>query len=113
MLHFLGEHRFSRSDVVVALGGGVVGDLAGFAAATYQRGMGFAQIPTTLLAAVDSSVGGKTAVDLPTGKNQAGSFYQPCIVICDPSTLETLPGAVPLRLRRDHQVFDARQCSVL
>ena len=91
MLHFLGEHRFSRSDVVVALGGGVVGDLAGFAAATYQRGMGFAQIPTTLLAAVDSSVGGKTAVDLPTGKNQAGSFYQPCIVICDPNTLETLP----------------------
>ena len=90
-LHFLGEHRFSRSDVVVALGGGVVGDLAGFAAATYQRGMGFAQIPTTLLAAVDSSVGGKTAVDLPTGKNQAGSFYQPCIVICDPDTLETLP----------------------
>ncbi len=85
------EHRFSRSDVVVALGGGVVGDLAGFAAATYQRGMGFAQIPTTLLAAVDSSVGGKTAVDLPTGKNQAGSFYQPCIVICDPNTLETLP----------------------
>ena len=59
VLHFLGEHRFSRSDVVVALGGGVVGDLAGFAAATYQRGMGFAQIPTTLLAAVDSSVGGK------------------------------------------------------
>lgn len=86
VLHFLGEHRFSRSDVVVALGGGVVGDLAGFAAATYQRGMGFAQIPTTLLAAVDSSVGGKTAVDLPTGKNQAGSFYQPCIVICDPNT---------------------------
>lgn len=91
VLHFLGEHRFSRSDVVVALGGGVVGDLSGFAAATYQRGMGFAQIPTTLLAAVDSSVGGKTAVDLPTGKNQAGSFYQPCIVICDPNTLETLP----------------------
>lgn len=81
-----------RDCVVVALGGGVVGDLAGFAAATYQRGMGFVQIPTTLLAAVDSSVGGKTAVDLPTGKNQAGSFYQPCIVICDPNTLETLPG---------------------
>ena len=74
-----------------AVGGGVVGDLAGFAAATYQRGMGFAQIPTTLLAAVDSSVGGKTAVDLPTGKNQAGSFYQPCIVLCDPDTLESLP----------------------
>ena len=91
VLHFLGEHRFSRSDVVVALGGGVVGDLAGFAAATYQRGMGFAQIPTTLLAAVDSSVGGKTAVDLPTGKNQAGSFYQPCLVLCDPDTLSSLP----------------------
>ena len=91
VLHFLGAHRFSRSDVVVALGGGVVGDLAGFAAATYQRGMGFAQIPTTLLAAVDSSVGGKTAVDLPTGKNQAGSFYQPCLVLCDPDTLSSLP----------------------
>ena len=87
----LAAERYSRSDFLVALGGGVVGDLAGFAAATYQRGMGFAQIPTTLLAAVDSSVGGKTAVDLPTGKNQAGSFYQPCIVICDPNTLETLP----------------------
>lgn len=90
-LEFLAESELSRGDAVVALGGGVVGDLAGFAAATYQRGMGFAQIPTTLLAAVDSSVGGKTAVDLPTGKNQAGSFYQPCIVICDPNTLETLP----------------------
>ena len=85
------DFGLTRTDAVVALGGGVVGDLAGFAAATYQRGMGFAQIPTTLLAAVDSSVGGKTAVDLPTGKNQAGSFYQPCIVICDPNTLETLP----------------------
>ena len=91
LLNFLAAHRLSRSDLIVALGGGVTGDLAGFAAATYQRGMGFAQIPTTLLAAVDSSVGGKTAVDLPTGKNQAGSFYQPCIVICDPNTLETLP----------------------
>lgn len=88
---FLIQNHITRSDFIVALGGGVVGDLAGFAAATYQRGMGFAQIPTTLLAAVDSSVGGKTAVDLPTGKNQAGSFYQPCIVICDPDTLETLP----------------------
>ena len=91
VLNFLCDRRFTRSDFLVALGGGVIGDLAGFAAATYQRGMGFAQIPTTLLAAVDSSVGGKTAVDLPTGKNQAGSFYQPCIVICDPDTLETLP----------------------
>ena len=91
VLHFLGEHRFSRSDVVVALGGGVVGDLAGFAAATYQRGMGFAQIPTTLLAAVDSSVGGKTAVNLASGKNQVGCFYQPSLVLCDPDTLRTLP----------------------
>ena len=87
---YLIEEGFDRKDMLLALGGGVTGDLAGFAAATYQRGMGFAQIPTTLLAAVDSSVGGKTAVDLPTGKNQAGSFYQPCIVICDPNTLETL-----------------------
>ena len=91
VLHFLGEHRFSRSDVVVALGGGVVGDLAGFASATYQRGMGFAQIPTTLLAMVDSSVGGKTAIDLPAGKNLAGTFYQPWLVLCDPDTLRTLP----------------------
>mgnify|MGYP000041884773 CR=1 FL=1 len=91
LLEKLAADGFCRDDTLVALGGGVVGDLAGFAAATYQRGMGFAQIPTTLLAAVDSSVGGKTAVDLPTGKNQAGSFYQPCIVICDPNTLETLP----------------------
>ena len=93
VLHFLGEHRFSRSDVVVALGGGVVGDLAGFAAATYQRGMGFAQIPTTLLAAVDSSVGGKTAIDLPEGKNLVGAFHQPRLVLADPKTLSTLPDA--------------------
>ena len=93
-LHFLGEHRFSRSDVVVALGGGVVGDLAGFAAATYQRGMGFAQIPTTLLAMVDSSVGGKTAIDLPAGKNLAGTFYQPWLVLCDPDCLDSLPDEI-------------------
>ena len=91
VLHFLGEHRFSRSDVVVALGGGVVGDLAGFAAATYQRGIPFVQVPTTLLAAVDSSVGGKTAVNLDSGKNQVGCFYQPSLVLCDPDTLRTLP----------------------
>ena len=91
LLNALCENRLTRADAVVALGGGVVGDLTGFAASTYLRGIGFIQIPTTLLAAVDSSVGGKTAVDLPTGKNQAGSFYQPCIVICDPNTLETLP----------------------
>ena len=91
LLDALCAQQLTRKDAIAALGGGVAGDLAGFAASTYLRGIGFIQIPTTLLAAVDSSVGGKTAVDLPTGKNQAGSFYQPCIVICDPNTLETLP----------------------
>ena len=83
--------QMSRSDVFVALGGGVTGDLTGFAAATWQRGADFAQIPTTLLAMVDSSVGGKTALNLTSGKNQVGAFYQPCAVLCDPDTLRTLP----------------------
>jgi len=91
LLRFLAENRFTRTDCVVALGGGVTGDLAGFAAATYQRGTGFVQVPTTLLAAVDSSVGGKTAVNLPEGKNQVGAFYQPRLVLCDTDTLTTLP----------------------
>jgi len=91
LINALAEANISRSDVLVALGGGVVGDLAGFAAATYLRGIGFAQIPTSLLAMVDSSVGGKTAVDLPSGKNQLGSFYQPDIVLCDYGVLATLP----------------------
>ena len=91
LLSFLAENRFTRSDCVIALGGGVTGDLAGFAAATYQRGLGFVQVPTTLLAAVDSSVGGKTAIDLPEGKNQVGAFYQPALVLCDTDTLSTLP----------------------
>ena len=91
LLDFLAAHRLSRSDLIVALGGGVTGDLAGFAAATYQRGIPFVQVPTTLLAAVDSSVGGKTAVNLPSGKNQVGCFYQPSLVLCDPDTLQTLP----------------------
>ena len=91
LLHFLGENHMTRSDIIVALGGGVTGDMAGFAAATYQRGIPFIQAPTTLLAAVDSSVGGKTAIDLDTGKNQAGCFYQPWLVLCDPDTLTTLP----------------------
>jgi 3-dehydroquinate synthase len=90
ILQFLSENHLTRTDTLVALGGGVTGDITGFAAATYQRGMSFVQIPTTLLAAVDSSVGGKTAVNLPTGKNQVGSFYQPSLVICDPDTLSTL-----------------------
>jgi len=94
LLCALAEANLTRSDVVVALGGGVTGDMAGFAAATYLRGIGLAQIPTTLLAMVDSSVGGKTAVNLPAGKNQAGAFYQPDVVICDHETLHTLPGEV-------------------
>ena len=90
-LNFLCDRRFTRSDLIVALGGGVVGDLAGFTAATYQRGIAYIQVPTTLLSMVDSSVGGKTAVDLDSGKNQAGCFYQPSLVLCDPALLETLP----------------------
>ncbi|MGI5957949.1 MAG: 3-dehydroquinate synthase [Massiliimalia sp.] len=87
---FLAERHFTRSDLIVALGGGVVGDLAGFCAATFLRGIPYVQIPTTLLAQVDSSVGGKTAIDLPAGKNLVGSFYQPAAVLCDTNTLSTL-----------------------
>lgn len=91
MLDFLSQHQLTRSDVVVALGGGVVGDMAGFAAASYLRGVRFMQIPTTLLAMVDSSVGGKTGANLSAGKNLVGAFYQPCVVLCDPNVLDTLP----------------------
>ena len=90
LLEFLAENHLTRSDCIFALGGGVVGDLAGFAAAIYLRGIKFIQLPTTLLAAVDSSVGGKTAVDLAAGKNLAGAFHQPSLVICDLNTLDTL-----------------------
>ena len=90
ILNLLAEKKLSRTDVVVALGGGVVGDLAGFVAACYMRGINFVQIPTTLLAAIDSSVGGKTAVNLSAGKNLAGAFYQPDAVVCDVSLLSTL-----------------------
>ncbi|MDU4959466.1 MAG: 3-dehydroquinate synthase [Sporomusaceae bacterium] len=83
--------RVSRGDLVVALGGGVVGDLTGFAAATYLRGVPYVQIPTTLLAQIDSSVGGKTAINLPQGKNLAGAFYQPAAVLIDPGLLDSLP----------------------
>ena len=94
ILNFLAENGITRSDLIVALGGGVVGDIAGFSAATYLRGVPYIQIPTTLLAMVDSSVGGKTAIDLPAGKNLAGAFYQPSLVVCDIDTLKTLPESI-------------------
>ncbi len=90
-LSFLALNKITRSDCLFALGGGVVGDLCGFCAATYLRGVEFVQIPTTLLAMVDSSVGGKTAIDIPEGKNLVGAFYQPSLVLCDYETLSTLP----------------------
>ena len=83
LLNLLAEKQFTRSDLLIALGGGVIGDLTGFAAATYLRGIGLIQVPTTLLSMVDSSVGGKTAIDLPAGKNLVGAFYQPSLVLCD------------------------------
>ncbi len=83
----------TREDVVVALGGGVVGDLAGFCAATYQRGVRFVQVPTTLVAQVDSAYGGKTGVDLPEAKNYVGAYHQPAAVLTDTSTLASLPAA--------------------
>jgi 3-dehydroquinate synthase len=91
VLDVLVANRFGRDAIVLALGGGVVGDLAGFAAACYQRGVAFAQLPTTLLAQVDSSVGGKTGVNHPGGKNLIGAFHQPCAVFADTTTLRTLP----------------------
>lgn len=94
ILEFLAQNQMTRTDVIVALGGGVTGDMAGFAAATYQRGMKFVQLATTLLAQIDSSVGGKTAVDLPQGKNLVGAFWQPSLVLCDTNCLATLPTEV-------------------
>lgn len=93
LLEFLAVRRLSRNDGIVALGGGVTGDLAGFAAATYLRGIDFVQLPTTLLAAVDSSVGGKTGIDLEAGKNLCGAFHQPKLVLCDIDTMRTLDSA--------------------
>lgn len=91
ILDFLAQCNLTRSDLLIALGGGVVGDLTGFVASTYLRGISYIQVPTSLLAMVDSSVGGKTAINLPSGKNLAGAFYQPKLVLCDTDTLKTLP----------------------
>lgn len=89
-LNFLADCKLTRSDAVIAFGGGVVGDMAGLSAALYLRGVKYIQIPTTLLAAVDSSVGGKTAIDIPAGKNLVGAFYQPSLVCCDTALMDTL-----------------------
>lgn len=94
VLNFLAENHLTRTDLLIALGGGVVGDMTGFAAATYLRGIAYIQIPTSLLAMVDSSVGGKTAIDLPAGKNLAGAFYQPHLVLCDIDCLNSLPKSI-------------------
>ena len=94
LVEHMAQVGLTRADIAAALGGGVTGDLTGFAASVYQRGIRCVQLPTTVLAAVDSSVGGKTAVDLPAGKNLMGSFWQPFAVICDCETFATLPPAV-------------------
>lgn len=91
LVEYMAHAKMTRGDLLIALGGGVVGDMGGFAAATYLRGIDYIQIPTSLLAAVDSSVGGKTAVNLSAGKNLWGAFKQPITVLCDPQTLKTLP----------------------
>lgn len=91
LLSYLAKCGLTRSDCVVALGGGVTGDMAGFAAAVYQRGIKYISVPTSLLSMVDSSVGGKTAVDIPEGKNLVGAFHEPSFVLSDPSVLSTLP----------------------
>lgn len=112
---FLCEAEITRSDILIALGGGVVGDITGFAAATYLRGIDFIQIPTTLLSQVDSSVGGKTAVDIPGGKNLVGAFKQPKLVICDSDILRSLPEeelacgmaeVIKYGMIRDRDLFD-------
>lgn len=116
LLNALCDARLTRKDALAALGGGVVGDLVGFAAATYLRGIGFFQLPTSLLAMVDSSVGGKTAINLPAGKNLAGAFYQPQLVLCDPNCLSTLPEdifrdgcaeVIKYAILADAELFDA------
>ena len=118
LLEKMATEHLTRSDILVALGGGVVGDLGGFAAAVYQRGIRFVQIPTTLLAMVDASVGGKTAIDLTAGKNLVGAFHQPSLVICDVECLGTLPPetfadgmaeVIKYAFIRDRALFDKLQ----
>ncbi len=94
VLEHMAREHLTRTDCLIALGGGVVGDLGGFTSAVYLRGIRFVQIPTTLLAMVDASVGGKTAIDLAAGKNLAGAFHQPSLVLCDPELLSTLPSEI-------------------
>lgn len=115
LLEYMAENGLTRNDAVFALGGGVTGDVAGFAAAIYMRGIRFIQLPTTLLAAVDSSVGGKTGIDLKAGKNLAGAFWQPELVVCDTDLLNTLPEVqisdgwseiVKYSIIRDRELFD-------
>jgi 3-dehydroquinate synthase len=115
------ELKAERSTTIVALGGGVVGDLAGFAAAIYQRGMPFVQVPTTLLAQVDSSVGGKTGVNHPLGKNMIGAFHQPRAVLIDTECLRTLPErelcaglaeVIKYGVIRDREFFDWLEANV-
>ena len=115
LLHKMLENGFSRNDCVVAVGGGVVGDLSGFVAASYMRGIDFYNIPTTLLSQIDSSIGGKTAVNLGNVKNIAGAFYQPKRVLIDPQLLKTLPRrqisnglaeAIKMALTSDLELFD-------
>lgn len=112
---FLCESNITRNDIIIALGGGVVGDITGFAAATFLRGVDFVQIPTTLLAQIDSSVGGKTAIDIPGGKNLVGAFNQPSLVICDSNSLYTLSEeiladgmaeAIKYGMIRDEKLFE-------
>ena len=93
ILKFLADSQITRTDLIVALGGGVVGDITGFSASTFNRGVPYVQIPTTLLSQIDSSVGGKTAIDLAEGKNLVGTFYQPSLVICDIDVLSSLSSA--------------------
>ena len=115
LITFLIKQRIERADIILALGGGVVGDLAGFVAATYLRGIRFIQVPTTLLAQIDSSVGGKTGVNHPLGKNLIGAFHQPTLVVIDTETLDSLPPrelraglyeAIKYGVIRDRRLFD-------